>query len=208
MSDRVTLEQTRRHCGSSECNNPTPERLGIAVREGLQDSFKGCRKPIRRSRHRAGLRGFDLFIAWCRHQGIWASRQKCGPADVVSGIEAGSKPSVAVIQWHLHCAVWKVAVSWHYRIALRSAKVGLRKWKLRFCCRCRWVPSVLPRLVGVREGPGTYRQRQIRISPVKPGTGVIDELVDGDLTLRALPSAEKLNLPMAKGGASGTGEPY
>ncbi|WVM91841.1 enoyl-CoA hydratase-related protein [Halopseudomonas pachastrellae] len=69
---------------------------------------------------------------------------------MVNGIEAGSKPSVAVIHGTALGGGLEVAVSCHYRIAVKSAKVGLPEVKLGLLPGAGGTQR-LPRLVGVAK---------------------------------------------------------
>ncbi|MFO7704410.1 MAG: 3-hydroxyacyl-CoA dehydrogenase NAD-binding domain-containing protein, partial [Halopseudomonas sp.] len=118
-------------------------------------------------------------------------------------IEAGSKPSVAVIHGTALGGGLEVAVSCHYRIALKSAKVGLPEVKLGLLPGAGGTQR-LPRLVGVEKALDMIVSGNPISASEAHTLGVIDELVDGDLTAAGIAFAEQL---IAAGkGARRTGE--
>ena len=145
----------------------------------------------------------STFIAGADIKEFGKPPRSPGLPEVVSGIEAGSKPSVAVIHGTALGGGLEVAVSCHYRIALKSAKVGLPEVKLGLLPGAGGTQR-LPRLVGVEKALDMIVSGNPISASEALELGVIDELVDGDLTAAGIAFAEKL---IADGkGARRTGE--
>ena len=123
MSDVVTLER-KGAIAVITVNNPPVNALGIAVREGLQQSFNAAEADPDVKAIVLVCEGMT-FMAGADIKEFGKPPKEPSLPEVVNGIEAGSKPSVAVIHGTALGGGLEVAVSCHYRIAVKSAKVGL-----------------------------------------------------------------------------------
>ena len=148
MSDVVTLER-KGAIAVVTVNNPPVNALGIAVREGLQNSFKAAEADPEVKAIVLVCEG-STFIAGADIKEFGKPPQAPSLPDVVNGIEAGSKPSVAVIHGTALGGGLEVAVSCHYRIARKDAKVGLPEVKLGLLPGAGGTQR-LPRLTGVAK---------------------------------------------------------
>ena len=201
MSDVVTLE---RHGAVAvvRVNNPPVNALGIAVREGLQNSFAAAEADPQVKAIVLVCEG-ATFMAGADIKEFGKPPKSPGLPEVVNGIEAGNKPSVAVIHGTALGGGLEVAVSCHYRIALKSAKVGLPEVKLGLLPGAGGTQR-LPRLVGVAKALDMIVSGNPIGATEAHQLGVIDELIEGDLQAAGIAYAEKL---IAEGkGARRTGE--
>ncbi|MFN3579086.1 MAG: 3-hydroxyacyl-CoA dehydrogenase NAD-binding domain-containing protein [Pseudomonas sp.] len=201
MSDVVTLE---RHGAIAvvRVNNPPVNALGIAVREGLQNSFKAAEADPEVKAIVLLCEG-STFMAGADIKEFGKPPKAPGLPEVVNGIEAGSKPSVAVIHGTALGGGLEVAVSCHYRIALKSAKVGLPEVKLGLLPGAGGTQR-LPRLVGVAKALDMIVSGNPIGAVEAHELGIIDELIEGDLLAAGMAYADKL---LTQGqGARRTGE--
>ncbi|PKM29454.1 MAG: 3-hydroxyacyl-CoA dehydrogenase [Gammaproteobacteria bacterium HGW-Gammaproteobacteria-11] len=201
MSDVVTLE---RHGAIAvvRVNNPPVNALGIAVREGLQNSFNAAEADPAVKAIVLVCEG-STFMAGADIKEFGKPPKSPGLPEVVNGIEAGTKPSVAVIHGTALGGGLEVAVSCHYRIALKSAKVGLPEVKLGLLPGAGGTQR-LPRLVGVAKALDMIVSGDPISASEALELGVVDALIEGDLTAAGIAYAEQL---LAEGkGARRTGE--
>ncbi|QJD59623.1 3-hydroxyacyl-CoA dehydrogenase [Pseudomonas sp. gcc21] len=201
MSDVVTLE---RHGAIAvvRVNNPPVNALGIAVREGLQNSFATAEADPQVKAIVLVCEG-STFMAGADIKEFGKPPKSPSLPEVVNGIEAGNKPSVAVIHGTALGGGLEVAVSCHYRIAVKSAKVGLPEVKLGLLPGAGGTQR-LPRLVGVPKALDMIVSGNPIGAAEAHELGVIDELIEGDLQAAGIAYAEKL---IAEGkGARRTGE--
>ena len=201
MSDVVTLER-KGAIAVVTVNNPPVNALGIAVREGLQNSFSAAEADPEVKAVVLVCEG-ATFMAGADIKEFGKPPKEPSLPEVVNGIEACSKPSVAVIHGTALGGGLEVAVSCHYRIAVKSAKVGLPEVKLGLLPGAGGTQR-LPRLVGVAKALDMIVSGAPISATEANQLGVIDELVEGDLTTAGIAFAEKL---LAEGkGPRRTGE--
>jgi len=201
MSDVVTLER-KGAIAVVTVNNPPVNALGIAVREGLQNSFKAAEADPDVKAIVLICEG-STFIAGADIKEFGKPPQEPSLPEVVNGIEAGSKPSVAVIHGTALGGGLEVAVSCHYRIALKDAKVGLPEVKLGLLPGAGGTQR-LPRLTGVAKALDMIVSGAPISATEALELGVIDQLIEGDMLSAGLAYADQL---LAEGkGARRTGE--
>ena len=165
MSDVVTLER-KGAIAVVTVNNPPVNALGIAVREGLQNSFKAAEADPE----------VKAIVLVCEGSTF---------------IEAGSKPSVAVIHGTALGGGLEVAVSCHYRIARKDAKVGLPEVKLGLLPGAGGTQR-LPRLTGVAKALDMIVSGAPISATEALELGVVDQLIEGDLLSAGLAYADQL----------------
>ncbi len=201
MSDVVTLER-RGPIAVIRVNNPPVNALGIAVREGLQNSFKAAEADAEVKAIVLVCEG-NTFIAGADIKEFGKPPKSPGLPEVVNDIEAGNKPSIAVIHGTALGGGLEVALSCHYRIARKDAKVGLPEVKLGLLPGAGGTQR-LPRVVGVGKALDMIVSGA-PISAVEANElGVVDDLFEGDLLAAGKAFAEQL---IADGkGARRTGE--
>ena len=189
MSDVVTLER-KGAIAVVTVNNPPVNALGIAVREGLQNSFKAAEADPEVKAIVLVCEG-STFIAGADIKEFGKPPQEPSLPDVVSFIESGSKPSVAVIHGTALGGGLEVAVSCHYRIARKDAKVGLPEVKLGLLPGAGGTQR-LPRLTGVAKALDMIVSGA-PISAIEAlELGVVDQLIEGDLLSAGLAYADQL----------------
>ena len=201
MSDVVTLER-QGPIAVIRVNNPPVNALGIAVREGLQNSFKAAEADAEVKAIVLVCEG-NTFIAGADIKEFGKPPKSPGLPEVVNDIEAGNKPSIAVIHGTALGGGLEVALSCHYRIARKDAKVGLPEVKLGLLPGAGGTQR-LPRVVGVGKALDMIVSGA-PISAVEANElGVVDDLFEGDLLAAGKAFAEQL---IADGkGARRTGE--
>ena len=189
MSDVVTLER-KGAIAVVTVNNPPVNALGIAVREGLQNSFKAAEADPEVKAIVLVCEG-STFIAGADIKEFGKPPQAPSLPDVVNGIEAGSKPSVAVIHGTALGGGLEVAVSCHYRIARKDAKVGLPEVKLGLLPGAGGTQR-LPRLTGVAKALDMIVSGAPISATEALELGVVDQLIEGDLLSAGLAYADQL----------------
>ena len=189
MSDVVTLER-KGAIAVVTVNNPPVNALGIAVREGLQNSFKAAEADPEVKAIVLVCEG-STFIAGADIKEFGKPPQAPSLPDVVNGIEAGSKPSVAVIHGTALGGGLEVAVSCHYRIARKDAKVGLPEVKLGLLPGAGGTQR-LPRLTGVAKALDMIVSGAPISATEALELGVVDQLIEGDLLSAGLACADQL----------------
>lgn len=110
---------------------------------------------------------------------------------VISTIESSSKPVVAAIHGTALGGGLETALGCHYRVAVPSAKVGLPEVKLGILPGAGGTQR-LPRVVGVQKAL-EFITSGVHV-PAKQAfaAGLIDEMIDGDLTEGAIAFAKKV----------------
>jgi 3-hydroxyacyl-CoA dehydrogenase len=201
MSDVVTLER-QGAIAIVRVNNPPVNALGIAVREGLQHSFKTAEADPEIKAIVLVCEG-STFIAGADIKEFGKPPKAPGLPEVVNFIEGCNKPSVAVIHGTALGGGLEVAVSCHYRIAVKTAKVGLPEVKLGLLPGAGGTQR-LPRLVGVQKALGMIVSGNPIGAVEAHELGIVDELIEGDLTAAGIAYAQKL-ISTGKG-ARRTGE--
>lgn len=201
MSDVVTLER-QGDIAVVTVNNPPVNALGIAVREGLQNCFKAAEADPEVKAIVLVCEGMT-FMAGADIKEFGKPPKSPSLPEVVAGIEAGNKPSVAVIHGTALGGGLEVAVSCHYRIARKDAKVGLPEVKLGLLPGAGGTQR-LPRLVGVPKALDMIVSGNPIGAPEAFELGVVDKLIEGDLLSEGIAFAQQL-LKDGKG-ARRTGE--
>lgn len=189
MSDVVTLER-QGAVAVITVNNPPVNALGIAVRQGLQSSFEAAEADPEVKAIVLLCEG-RTFIAGADITEFGKPPQAPGLPEVVDNIEAGNKPSVAVIHGTALGGGLEVALSCHYRIARNDAKVGLPEVKLGLLPGAGGTQR-LPRVVGVEKALDMIVSGAPISAPDAEKLGVVDALFDGELLAAGLKFAEQL----------------
>jgi 3-hydroxyacyl-CoA dehydrogenase len=165
-------------------DNPPVNALGVAVRRGLADAIAQAEADsevaavVIRCAGRTFFAGADITEF---------GKPPLDPSlpEVVSAIEACSKPVAAAIHGTALGGGLEVALGCHYRIAVPSAKLGLPEVKLGILPGAGGTQR-LPRLIG----PEPALDMIVSGNPIPAGKaaelGLVDEIVDGDLAEAAL----------------------
>src|ERR1700751_3542547 len=111
--------------------------------------------------------------------------------DVIAAIEAMPKPVVAALHGPALGGGFELALACHFRVAVSGARVGLPEVKLGLLPGAGGTQR-LPRLVG----PEKALQMIVTGEPIGAAEaradGIIDEIVEGDLTAAAIDFARRL----------------
>jgi 3-hydroxyacyl-CoA dehydrogenase len=123
-----------------------------------------------------------------------------GLHEALEAIEKSAKPIVAAIHGTALGGGFEVALACHYRVAVASAKIGLPEVKLGILPGAGGTQR-LPRLIGVEAALNIIVSGEPVPAPQAAQAGVIDTIVDGDLTEGAIAFAKDLiarNAPARK----------
>jgi 3-hydroxyacyl-CoA dehydrogenase len=111
--------------------------------------------------------------------------------DVIATIESSNKPVVAAIHGTALGGGLETALGCHYRVAVPSAKVGLPEVKLGILPGAGGTQR-LPRVVGVQKAL-EFITSGVHVPATQAfEVGLVDELIDGDLTEGAIAFAKKV----------------
>jgi 3-hydroxyacyl-CoA dehydrogenase len=171
-------------------NNPPVNALSHGVRLGLRD---GIRQAI-------ADRDVDAIVIVCAGRTFIAGAditefgkppREPGLHEVLDLIEGAPKPVVAAIHGTALGGGLEVTLACHYRVGVKSARFGLPEVKLGLLPGAGGTQR-LPRVVGVQKA----LQMIVSGDPIGADdalkNGLIDEIVDGDLTAAGVAFAEKV----------------
>jgi 3-hydroxyacyl-CoA dehydrogenase len=111
--------------------------------------------------------------------------------DAVNALEGSSKPIVAAIHGTAFGGGLEAALACHYRVATAKAQVGLPEVKLGILPGAGGTQR-LPRLTGVEAALGIIVSGDPLPAPQAAKLGVIDKIIEGDLTEGAVAYAKEL----------------
>jgi 3-hydroxyacyl-CoA dehydrogenase len=171
-------------------NNPPVNALSQHVRQGLRD---GITQAIA-----DGAAGAIVIVCAGRTFIAGADITEFGkpPAapglhEVLDLIESSPKPVIAAVHGTALGGGLEVTLACHYRIGVKDARFGLPEVKLGLLPGAGGTQR-LPRVVGVEKG----LSMMVGGDPIRAGealeAGLIDEIVDGDLTAAGVAFAEKV----------------
>ena len=188
MSEPVTLRREGA-IAVITVDNPPVNALKHAVRAGLQRCFKEADAD-------ADVQAIVLtcagrtFIAGADITEFGKPPMAPTLIDVITDIDNVSKPTVAAIHGTALGGGLEVALGCNYRVATKDAKLGLPEIKLGL------IPGAggtqrLPRLIGVEKAlPIILSGNPVSASQALKD-GLVDEIVEGDLTAGGIAVAEK-----------------
>ncbi len=172
-------------------NNPPVNALGQAVRAGLQAGIEealaddSVKAVVIRCDGRTFFAGADITEF---------GKPPVPPSlpDVINAIEASTKPVVAAIHGTALGGGLEVALGCHYRVAAKSAKLGLPEVNLGILPGAGGTQR-LPRVIGVAEALNMI----VTGKPIKASrgaeNGLVDKLVDdADLEAEAIAFAKSV----------------
>ena len=176
-------------------NNPPVNAIGPGVPEGLSDAIDQIEKDAAVIAA-VVIGGGRTFIAGAdikEFTRMTSGQQKTGPGllPLLLKIENCSKPVVMAIHGTAFGGGLEVAMAGHYRVAVPNAQVGQPEVKLGL------IPGAggtqrLPRLAGVAKAVEMCAGG----NPVKAAdamqSGIVDQLIDGDLLLGAVAFAREV----------------
>jgi 3-hydroxyacyl-CoA dehydrogenase len=189
MSKSVDLER-RGRVAVLTVNNPPVNALSQHVRQGLADGLKAAAAD-------AGAKAIVIvcagrtFIAGADITEFGKPPTEPGLHSVLDMIEGSAKPVVAAIHGTALGGGLEVTLACHYRVGAKGARFGLPEVKLGLLPGAGGTQR-LPRVVGVEKA----LQMIVSGDPIGADaalkSGLIDEIVDGDLTAAGVAFAEKV----------------
>jgi 3-hydroxyacyl-CoA dehydrogenase len=189
MTEFVDLER-RGHVAVITVNNPPNHVLSHRVRQGLKEGIVVA----------SGDAAVNAIVIRCAGQTFIAGAdttefvkppQEPGLHEILDLIEGSSKPVVAAIHGTALRGGLEVILACHYRVAVKTARFGLPEVKMGLLSAAGGTQR-LPRVVGVEKA------LQMIVSGNEIGAeealkhGLIDAIVDGDLTAAGVAFAEKV----------------
>jgi 3-hydroxyacyl-CoA dehydrogenase len=171
-------------------NNPPVNALSQAVRVGLKDAvMEGC--VDRAVAAMVILCEGKTFIAGADVREFNRPPEPPHLPDLIQAIEDSPKPVIAAIHGTALGGGFEVALGCHFRVAARSAKVGLPEVKLGL------IPGAggtqrLPRLIGVEPALKLITDGNPISAEKAKALGVIDEIIEEDLAAGALAFAQRI----------------
>jgi 3-hydroxyacyl-CoA dehydrogenase len=171
-------------------NNPPVNALSHGVRKGLKDGVVAAGADGQASAIVIVCAG-RTFIAGADITEFGLPPKEPGLHEVLDLIEGNSKPVVAAIHGTALGGGLEVALACHYRVAVKTARFGLPEVKLGLLPGAGGTQR-LPRVVGVEKA----LQMIVSGDPIGADEalrqGLIDQIVDGDLTAAGVAFAEKV----------------
>ena len=193
MGDLVQFTKSG-NIGVITINNPTVNALSPGVPEGISESIDQLHKDD-------GLKaavligGGSTFIAGADIKELakmaLGKPRGAGLLALLSKIEDCSKPVVAAIHGTALGGGMEIAMACHYRVAVRSAKVGQPEVKLGIIPGAAGTQR-LPRLAGIAKAVEMCSDGNPMAAPEAFELGIIDKLIEGDLLTGALAFAHEI----------------
>jgi len=171
-------------------NNPPVNALSQHVREGLYEGVKQAIADPAVSAIVIACAG-RTFIAGADITEFGKPPAAPGLHAVLDLIEASSRPVVAAVHGTALGGGLEVTLACHYRVGVKDARFGLPEVKLGLLPGAGGTQR-LPRVVGVEKG----LSMMVSGDPIRAdealAAGLIDEIVEGDLTAAGVAFAEKV----------------
>lgn len=189
ITSAVSLEK-KDNIGILSIDNPPVNALGIAVRKGLAQGIEAAEKDpdieavVIIGRGRAFSAGADI-------REFGKPMEEPHLPDVLEKIENCKKPVIAAIQGTAFGGGLETALSCHFRIAAKNASFGLPEVKLGLLPGASGTQR-LPRVTGVEKALEMITSGNPIGVKEALDTGLIDEIVEGDLEESAVSFARKV----------------
>ena len=171
-------------------DNPPVNALKHEVRAGLAEALGQCRDDV-------AIKGVVIacagrtFFAGADITEFGKPPQPPGLSEVIAAIEAMPKPVVAALHGTALGGGFELALACHFRVAVTGARVGLPEVKLGLLPGAGGTQR-LPRLIG----PEKALKMIVTGDPIDArealADGVIDTILDGDLTEGAIAFARRI----------------
>ncbi|MCP4754329.1 MAG: 3-hydroxyacyl-CoA dehydrogenase [Proteobacteria bacterium] len=170
-------------------DNPPVNALGFAVRKGIADGLSTAAKDESVKAVVIVCRG-RTFMAGADIREFGQPPKNPGLGEVLEIIEACDKPVIAAIHGTAFGGGLETALACHFRVAVTSAKFGLPEVKLGLLPGAGGTQR-LPRVVGVEKALKMISSGDPIGSEEALGSGLIDEIVEGDLASGGVAFAER-----------------
>jgi len=189
MSSLVSFT-TQGRIGIARIDNPPVNAVSHAVRQGLSEAVD---KALADSAVGALVVICDgrTFIAGADIREFGKPMQPPLLQDVIVKLEGANKPVIAAIHGTALGGGLEVALACHFRIATSTARVGLPEVKLGILPGAGGTQR-LPRLIGVEAALKMITEGGEVAAPAAVKMGILDALIEGDLTAGAVAFAEKV----------------
>jgi len=171
-------------------DNPPVNALSQHVRQGLRDGVKQAAADAEAVAIVLVCAG-RTFIAGADITEFGKPLAEPGLHEVLDLIEGAPKPVVAAIHGTALGGGLEVALACHYRVAVKTARLGLPEVKLGLLPGAGGTQR-LPRVVGVEKALAMIVGGDPIGASEALKDGLVDEIVDGDLTTAAMAFAEKI----------------
>ncbi|HLA77957.1 MAG TPA: 3-hydroxyacyl-CoA dehydrogenase NAD-binding domain-containing protein [Vicinamibacteria bacterium] len=188
--DEAVRVETRGTIAVLTIDNPPVNALSHAVRRGLQE---GVQRAVADPAIRAIVIACAgrTFIAGADISEFGKPPQEPILPTVIEAIEGSPKPVIAALHGTALGGGFEVALACHFRVALRAARVGLPEVKLGLLPGAGGTQR-LPRLAGVQKALQMIVSGDPIVAEEALRLGVVDEIVEGELTAGAVAFAERL----------------
>src|SRR5262247_2226354 len=171
-------------------DNPPVNALSQHVRKGLHDGIKQATADGGVSAVVIVCAG-RTFIAGADITEFGKPPAAPGLHEVLDLIEGSPKPVVAAVHGTALGGGLEVTLACHYRVGVKAARFGLPEVKLGILPGAGGTQR-LPRVVGVEKGLSMMVSGDPIAADEALKAGLIDEIVDGDLTAAGVAFAEKV----------------
>jgi 3-hydroxyacyl-CoA dehydrogenase len=171
-------------------NNPPVNALSQHVRQGLRDGLKQAGADSHVEAIVITCAG-RTFIAGADITEFGKPPKEPGLFEVLDLIESSPKPVVAAIHGTALGGGLEVTLACHYRVGVKAARFGLPEVKLGILPGAGGTQR-LPRVVGVPKALSMIVSGDPIGADEALKVGLIDEIVDGDLTAAGVAFAEKV----------------
>ena len=181
MSDLV-IHTRQGDVGVITINNPPVNALSPGVPEGILDGIEkfGADDAVRAIVVIGGGRTFIAGADIKEFGKITSGQKRRGPGlqQVIAGLEASAKPTVAAIHGNALGGGLETSMGCHYRVALAAAKVGQPEVKLGITPGAQGTQR-LPRLAGVAKALEMCAIGDPISAAEAQKLGIIDRVVEG-----------------------------
>ncbi len=171
-------------------DNPPVNALRHEVRAGLLEAFSAARDDAAVSAIVLTCAG-RTFVAGADITEFGKPPKPPILSEVISAIEAIEKPTVAAIHGTALGGGLELALGCRYRVAAAGAKLGLPEVKLGLMPGAGGTQR-LPRLIGAEKALGMIVSGDPLPAQAAFEAGLVDEIVEGDLSAAAIAFARKL----------------
>src|SRR5215469_10817548 len=171
-------------------DNPPVNALKHEVRSGLTEALAQVRDDGAVKALVVGCAG-RTFFAGADITEFGKPPQPPGLHDVIAAIEAMPKPVVAALHGTALGGGFELALACHFRVAVPGARVGLPEVKLGLLPGAGGTQR-LPRLVGPEKALRMIVTGEPIGAAEAKADGIIDEIVEGDLTTAAIAFARRV----------------
>ena len=181
MSDLV-IHAREGDVGVITINNPPVNALSPGVPEGILDGIEkfGADDAVRAIVVIGGGRTFIAGADIKEFGKITSGKKRSGPGlqQVIAGLEASAKPTVAAIHGNALGGGLETAMGCHYRVALAAARVGQPEVKLGIIPGAQGTQR-LPRLAGIAKALEMCAIGDPVPAAEARDMGIIDRIIEG-----------------------------